>query len=244
MRPLIHFFAMLYPPRWRQRYGAEFDVLIDDASPTAKTALNVFTGAISMQIRMWKVGKILAVGGLAGALVALGIALAMPKQYTSISVVKITPSSPQEMADNINSMANSILSRRSLTQTVNVLGLYQSQRARMPIEDVIDMMHRNIAIRPVRPAGSTIPAAFAIDFNYSDPLLAQKVTQDLTGKFIQENVRQGSGSMRMEILDPASLPKKPVSPNVPIIAFFGLLGGLALGGIFTLAVRLTRPKAA
>lgn len=244
MRALIRFFAKLYPPRWRRRYGAEFDTLLDDTSADAKTALNVFIGAISMQIRTWNVGKILAAAGLAGIIVAMGIALNVRKVYVSTSVVKITSSSPQETSGHMHSLARDVLSRASLTQTIAALDLYPRERSKMPLEDVIDRMQRNIQVLPISSAGSTTIPAFAVQFNYADPLLAQKATNDLTSKFIEGNLRQPSGSMTLEVLDPASRPENPVFPNKPVIAFAGLLGGLALGGIFAVVLRLTRPKPA
>jgi uncharacterized protein involved in exopolysaccharide biosynthesis len=246
MRALIRCAALLYPRRWRERYGVEFDVLLDDAGADTSTALNVFSGAISMQIRSWNVGKILATAGVVGALVALGIALEVRKVYVSTSVVKVSASSPEQMRDSVNRMANNIISRPSLTQTINRLGLYPRERAKMPIEDVIERMQKNIAIRPIASTSSVIPTAFAVQFNYSDPSLAQEVTQDLTAKFINLNAQQrsGSGSMVLEVLDPASLPDHASSPNTAVIGSVGLVGGLVLGGIFALIVRLTRRKAA
>jgi hypothetical protein len=56
MRSLIRFSAKLYPPRWRSRYGAEFDALLEDERPSARAAIDVLTGALLMQIRTtWKV---------------------------------------------------------------------------------------------------------------------------------------------------------------------------------------------
>jgi hypothetical protein len=33
MRRLLRLAAWLYPPAWRDRYGAEFEALLDDAGP-------------------------------------------------------------------------------------------------------------------------------------------------------------------------------------------------------------------
>jgi len=41
MRPLIRWAARLYPPRWRNRYGAEFDALLDDISPSLGDVFNI-----------------------------------------------------------------------------------------------------------------------------------------------------------------------------------------------------------
>jgi uncharacterized membrane protein HdeD (DUF308 family) len=53
MRRLIEFFAKLYPKWWRDRYGVEFDALLEDAGASVQTAFNVFSGAFLMQLRTW-----------------------------------------------------------------------------------------------------------------------------------------------------------------------------------------------
>jgi uncharacterized membrane protein HdeD (DUF308 family) len=64
MKPLISFFAKLYPERWRLRYAAEFEALLDDAGPTARTAFNVLAGALSMRLRTCKAWWFLACCGV------------------------------------------------------------------------------------------------------------------------------------------------------------------------------------
>lgn len=53
MKRLIDFFAKLYPKWWRDRYGAEFDALLEDAGANARTAFNVCSGAFLMRLRTW-----------------------------------------------------------------------------------------------------------------------------------------------------------------------------------------------
>jgi hypothetical protein len=54
VKPLLRFAAKLYPRAWRERYGAEFEVLLDDTGADPRIALNVFTEAIGMQVQRWK----------------------------------------------------------------------------------------------------------------------------------------------------------------------------------------------
>jgi hypothetical protein len=71
MKSIVRILARLYPASWRARYGAEFDVLLEDVTPSARQALDVFLGAMSMQITTWNFGKIVAVSAVAG--LALGL---------------------------------------------------------------------------------------------------------------------------------------------------------------------------
>src|SRR6266404_4472190 len=126
-----------------------------------------------------------------------------PDTYVSQAVVKITPqqvpesmvqsSVNQAMLDRINSMEQTILSRTVLTTIINTYGLYQRERSRTTIEDVIDEMKKKISIYPVPTANSgganrSIPA-FYVQFAYENRFKAQQVVQDLVTRFIDENVR-------------------------------------------------------
>jgi polysaccharide chain length determinant protein (PEP-CTERM system associated) len=129
-----------------------------------------------------------------------------PDNYLSQAVVKIVPQQVpqnmvqsainQQMSDRINSMAQTILSRTVLTTIINTFNLYQRERSRMPIEDVIELMKKDIQIMPVASPTNTadrIPA-FAVTFSYENRLLAQRVVQDLVSRFIDENIRNRSNA--------------------------------------------------
>jgi len=126
-----------------------------------------------------------------------------PDSYDSSALVKITPqqvpvsmvqsSVSQEMYDSVTSMEQEILSRGVLTTIINTYDLYKRERTRVPIEDILDEMHKKILVEPV--VGSSqntntrsIPA-FSVKFSYSDRYLAQRVVQDLVGRFIDASVR-------------------------------------------------------
>src|SRR5713101_6766987 len=104
-----------------------------------------------------------------------------PDSYVSQAVIKVVPQQVpqnmvqsainQELNDRINSMQQTILSRTVLTTIINTFGLYQKERSRYPIEDVIEDMKKNIQVLPVQSmaGGSqrTVPA-FAVQFSYEN----------------------------------------------------------------------------
>ena len=132
-----------------------------------------------------------------------------PDSYTSQAVVKIVPQQVpqnmvqsainQQMSDRINSMAQTILSRSVLTTIIHSFGLYQKELTRMPIEDVIEQMKKNILIQPVASStgGTDHLPAFAVTYSYENRLLAQRVVQDLVSRFIDENIRNRSNATFM-----------------------------------------------
>jgi polysaccharide chain length determinant protein (PEP-CTERM system associated) len=124
-----------------------------------------------------------------------------PDNYISAAVIKVTPQQvPQSMVptainqmmtDRINSMEQTILSRTVLTSIIQTFGLYQKERSRKPIEDVIDDMRKTIQILPVATVGGPgreVPA-FQVQFSYENRYTAQRVAQDLVSRFIDQNVR-------------------------------------------------------
>ncbi len=127
-----------------------------------------------------------------------------PDSYVSEAVVKIVPQSVpetmvqssinQQMYDRLNSMEETIMSRSVLTTIINTFNLYQRERSRMPMEDIIDEMKRKIKILPVAAGAGgnsdsrSVPA-FGIQFSYENRYDAQRVVQDLAGRFLEENIR-------------------------------------------------------
>src|SRR3954453_19252058 len=95
-----------------------------------------------------------------GALVvAVVVAFLWPDTYISSAVIRVVP--PQvpesfvpaninvEMSQRINAMAQTILSRGNLTNIINTFNLYQRERQRKPMEDVIEDMKKDIRIGQV-----------------------------------------------------------------------------------------------
>jgi capsular polysaccharide biosynthesis protein len=225
MSRLIRFIARLYPRSWRQRYGAEFDALLEDVRPDGPTVANVLTGALVMHIRTWKSWKILGVAAMFGAAVVAGLFAAIPKSYVSKAVVKVGAQGDRaDTIDAINALAMDLESRGSLTSVITTYNLYLRERSRMPLEDVLEEMKRNIIIEPL---GANVPA-FRISFNYGDPKAAQKVTQALVAGFMAENFRQPR-DVTLQLLDAASLPQSSTRSN-PVILGFGVACFLVMWG--------------
>jgi len=155
--------------------------------------------------RGWIIGP-----AFAGLVIAVVGAFLWPDTYISQAAIRVLPSQvPErlvptnvnlEMSQHINSMASAILSRTMLTNIIQTYNLYPSERSRQPLEDVLERMQGAIRVGQVREVqGSSRSgplSAFFITFEYQNRYLAQKVTQDLAGRFISENVRTRSNQSR------------------------------------------------
>jgi polysaccharide chain length determinant protein (PEP-CTERM system associated) len=155
----------------------------------------------------WLIGPLLA-----GTVIACVAAFLWPDTYVSTASIRVVPPQVPErlvptnvstqMADRINSMAQTILSRANLTNIIQSYDLYPRERSRLPLDDIIEKMIKNISISPLTalPAsgGNRGPAqAFSISFRYENRYLAQKVTRDLMSRFIDENVRERSSQSQL-----------------------------------------------
>lgn len=82
-----------------------------------------------------------------------------------------------------------ILSRRDLIQLMDKYALYQDERQSDPLSKVVSKFHDAVAVTPVsaefQQGGSRATIAFTISYDYSDPILAQQVTQSLIDRIVE-----------------------------------------------------------
>ena len=139
---------------------------------------------------------------LAGIVISIVVAFAMPNVYVSSAEMQITPAQISEsivktttnqlLTERILQMQSEILSRTSLSAIIQDprLDLYKSDRATRPLEDVIEVMRtRDIKIKidSLPGEGSRRASAFSISFSYPDRLKAQQTVQALMTKFEDSN---------------------------------------------------------
>lgn len=149
----------------------------------------------------WIVGPIFA-----ALVVSVVGAFLWPDTYVSVATIKVVPQVVPEafvqsnvnqvIADRIGAIAQTVLSRSFLTSIITTYDLYQRDRQRIPLDDIIENMRKDIKIGGVLNMGNTkehVPA-FQIQFAYTDRTKAQKVVNDLVSKFIDTNQRERSGS--------------------------------------------------
>jgi len=91
MKRLFRYLGRLYPARWRQRYGGEFDALLEDATPKPRDAFDILWGAFKMQMTTGTFAGITLACALTGLLASLAISLTMPATYRSHATMRATP---------------------------------------------------------------------------------------------------------------------------------------------------------
>jgi len=117
---------------------------------------------------------------IAGAMTGVAIAAAAVwmlrgQEYTSEAVLR--PRQIQEL--ELKPAMQNVLSRSALTNIILTRNLYPEERRREPMEDTIERMRRQI--RLTRKDDDVV-----ISFRHRDPITAQRVTQELTTRFLDE----------------------------------------------------------
>ena len=230
MRSLIRFAAWLYPPHWRERYGSEFDALLEDIRPGWRDFLNVLKGALSMQIGNF--GVTAACFAVTGVLVAGLISWRIPDKYYSSATVRFGPA---KAAKEIPALIVSSTSRNSLAPILKKHNLYERERTQKPLEELIERMRADIRIERLG------DDAFTVAFRNENPATARRVTQELIHALIENNIldrraaaRQASTPpSRLVLLSVPNLPSSPTSPNRPMIYGLGIAIGTLAGAVVT-----------
>lgn len=226
MKRTIDYLIRLYPKPWRDRYGSEFQALLEDVQPGWQQVANVIWGAFKMQLSQSTSAKIVAAFAAAGLLIASVSGIVTHARYVSTAVVR-TPDDSGILAR----AEQTVLRRTSIASLVMQNDLYHAERERQPLEDVIETMRtRDIHISVER--NRTVRISFAAD----DPRRSQRITDLLMQRLNFE--MHAIGGKGFQLIDSPSLPQAPISPNRLLAATAGLVIGTLAGLLFALLRKL------
>jgi hypothetical protein len=248
MKRAMRLLSRLYPSSWRKRYGAEFDALLEDSMPSVHDTFDVLCGALKMQMTTWGSGKVTLASTLAGILVAVAVALflALPAHYLSQAVLIVSPADESVPADQsaprlVDRMQQKLYGRDYLASVIHEHNLYWRERLRMPLDDVVENMRRDISVVPVASPGNRNAYTVVVQFDYSDPRVAQRVNEELTSRFIEGGLNsQLVSNWTFRVPVAPSLPLRPVPPNRVRLMALCLLTGLFAGLTFAIVLRSRR----
>jgi len=252
VRRWIGWASRLYPAAWRRRYRTEFDALLDDSPLRWRDLADVLRGALIMRMTSWRTyGRAAAVAGVAGAIMAAAVSFALPNRYESQAVLRyVAPqdANVSQFQERLERAELRTLSRSALAEMIQEpsLDLYPKERQRAPVDDIAERMrtadiHVDVYSRPGEAVSAT---AFVIRFRYPDRYKAQAAVRQLVDRFQRALTTGQPGSVpegtRLDLLESATMPNHPYSPNRVSIAVLGLLAGLPLGLLAALV--WSRPK--
>ena len=124
----------------------------------------------------------------------------LPNRYRSAAQILIVP---QQVPENyvqstittsldarLQAISQQIQSRTRLERIIEELNLYPEQRRAMIMEDVVDLMRRDIAVQIGRATSRREgPGSFTVSFTSDNPRTAMQVAERLASQFITENLQ-------------------------------------------------------
>ena len=198
-----------------------------------------------MQMTSWMTyWKMALLAGMAGALLAGGISLAIPLQYTCTSAMTVEwhGATPGQVQRALSAATLKILARENLAELVRdpKLDLYRKERQRYSVEKIAEGIFRNhLLVEPYASFGAN-SQAFRVVFSYPDRFKAKAVVDRLTVAFLREFLRTPGGPAIGSVLENAMLPERPASPSRPWIVTLGLIAGVLTGVLSVAIFRHTR----
>jgi uncharacterized protein involved in exopolysaccharide biosynthesis len=242
----VAFFAIAIAAEMSIATEAGYDIVLFAAFGAATTAS--IAAYVLRDREAWRPVPYLrsALAAAVCAAILTGLAsFAVPEHYVSTAIVRVFqrnsfgapgPDITGAVTERLHRTQFEMLSRNSLAEMIQrpSLNLYHGERQRRPMEDIIQDMRRDLRFQVVNPTR----IAYTISFEYPDRFKAQAVVREMVTKLIETNVTQernanrvpgAPGSIVVEVLDPASDPVKPVSPDRLQFAATGFAAGLPLG---------------
>ena len=139
--------------------------------------------------------------------IAAVVAVSLPPVYRSTATILIKEQEiPQEFVrstvtsfadERIQVISQQVMTRSTLLDLVDKYGLYGSARQKETSEEILDRMRRDIKLTPIsaevtdRRSGSPVKSTIAFSLSYDSEVAAnaQKIANELTTLYLNENVK-------------------------------------------------------
>jgi len=134
-----------------------------------------------------------------GWLSVWGTSWILPSKYKSNTLILVeqptmpenivAPNINENLQDRLQSITQQILSRTRLLTIIDRFQLYSGPGGKSTPDEKVERMRKDINIDLVRDSRNSEITAFKISYSARNPRVAQEVTSDLTGLFINENLK-------------------------------------------------------
>jgi polysaccharide chain length determinant protein (PEP-CTERM system associated) len=149
---------------------------------------------------LWRYWWILPITTILLSAAGLGVALALPKKYTSQTMVLVEqptvgadyvkPVVTEDLNHRLASMQEQILSRTRLQPIIEKFSLYPRDRDRLHIDDLVERLRSAVMITPMAPTPGTesrqLPG-FYVNVTFDNPRTAQKICTEITSMVLAQN---------------------------------------------------------
>jgi hypothetical protein len=225
MKRLLRAAARLYPRAWRDRYGEEFDALVDDLRPQWRDVPNVLMGALLMHISRPPLLTLAAALVIVGAIAGAAVSLTRPAVYASGSQVQVTVPDATASGD-----ARAQRIRQVMNAALDIAAL-DNKHITVTVRENPD---RNPTMLDVVASGDSPQAARGA----AEKALNAVVTANLQ---VQERSNENRG-VQFQVLAAPPLPTTAVRP-IRRLTLLGAAAGLVAAAALQLLGRRRRPTA-
>jgi polysaccharide chain length determinant protein (PEP-CTERM system associated) len=148
---------------------------------------------------LWRRRWYIAIPAVVVASATMVVSIFLPDRYrasTSILIVPqrvpenfVRPTVTEDLGERLNTISQQIMSRTRLERIVQEFNLYENERKRMIMEDVIDRMRKDINVNIAKPRSRRDEVNnFGVSYETTDARTAMRVTERLASLFVQENL--------------------------------------------------------
>ncbi len=135
--------------------------------------------------------------------ISTAIILLLPPVYRSSATILIEhaeipedfvrPTVTTAAEQRVHAIKQKITVSSDLAELITRLDLYPEERTKQPMSDITDRMREDIQLSPVtvRSANqSNFALGFTLSFDHRDPIVAQRVTNELVSRFLEQSLRE------------------------------------------------------
>jgi LPS O-antigen subunit length determinant protein (WzzB/FepE family) len=135
-------------------------------------------------------------GTLLGIAVGTATSFLLPTRYEATVELQVVPCKVPErffgaalappIQQRLQELKRRLLSRGQLTSIIQVCNLYPQERAKLPMEDVLEIMREDVRVWTQSENSHT---TVYLSFRYKDRFLAKRVAEDLTARLMDGYLR-------------------------------------------------------
>jgi uncharacterized protein involved in exopolysaccharide biosynthesis len=141
----------------------------------------------------------IVVGAILGLLTGFGAYLVLPPRYQATTTILVEPQEvPKsyvestvtlEIEQRLNTIQERVASHSNLTQLIELVGQKRlDPTGRLGTDEILSMIRSQLAV-DIRARSDKTAPVFDIAFTHADPAVAADVVRDVTGRFIDENLK-------------------------------------------------------
>jgi len=160
---------------------------------------------------LWKRKWLIILPAIAVSFAVAIVVWRLPNVYQSNTLLTVRPSnimagivpqlSDDDLTIRINAIGQEVFSRSSLEPLITTYNLYAVERRRgEPMELLVERMAKKDIKIEVNKSRDDITNGFSLAFKGPDPYVAQKVTRDLAGKYVNTQTRAQSESAGQTVI--------------------------------------------